>query len=290
MKVGRLRPKRKRRSRRLGPEFFWMREVRTLRADGRQTAILTTRRDLVSVEVPYRQFNRWRQENYFKYMDAEFELDGLSEYQVQDVAEGTDRPNPARRPIARKLSKARADVQRLQAQLGDAVGRPGPSRQRTVHGFKIAHAKLRAKLAVAEQEVSRLAAQLQAIPKRVPADGVKTLTTEKKLIADVIKMTAYQIETELLAWLRDDYGRTDDEGRTLLQAAFQSTARIEVRKEELYVELVPQASPHRTAAIRALCEKLNTMAAKFPGTRLRLNLAIQPHEPFTNRKGVCHEF
>jgi transposase len=290
VKVGRLRPKRKRRSRRLGPEFFWMREVRTLRADGRQTAILTTRRDLVSVEVPYRQFNRWRQENYFKYMAAEFELDGLLEYQVQDVAEGTDRPNPARRPIERKLSKARADVQRLQAQLGDAVGRPGPSGQRTVHGFKIAHAKLRAKLAVAEQEVSRLAAQLQAIPKRVPADGVKTLTTEKKLIADVIKMTAYQIETELLAWLRDDYGRTDDEGRTLLQTAFQSTARIEVRKEELYVELVPQASPHRTAAIRALCEKLNTMGAKFPGTRLRLNLAIQPHEPLTNQQGVCQEF
>jgi hypothetical protein len=290
VKVGRLRPKRKKRSRRLGSEFLWMREVRTLRADGRQTAILTTRRDLASVEVPYRQFTRWRQENFFKYMDAEFELDGLLEYQVQEVAGGTDRPNPARRPIERKLSKARARVQRLQAQLGDAVGRPGKSGQRTVHGFKIAHAKLRAALAAAEEEVSCLAAELQAIPKRIPADGVKTLTTEKKLIADVIKMTAYQVETELLAWLGDDYCRTDDEGRTLLQAAFQSTARIEVRKEELYVELAPQASPHRTAAIRALCEKLNTLGATFPGTRLRLNFAIQPHEPLTNLQAACQEF
>jgi hypothetical protein len=290
VRVGRLRPKRKKRSRGLGPEFFWMREVRTLRADGRQTAILTTRDDLASVEVPYRQFHRWRQENYFKYMDAEFELDALLEYEVQDVAEGTDRPNPARRPIERKLSKARARVQRLQAQVGDAVARRGGSGQRTVHGFKIAHAKLRKELAAAEEEVSALVAQLQLMPKRVPADGVKTLTTEKKLIADVIKMTAYQVETELLAWLRDDYCRTDDEGRTLLQAAFQSTARLEVRKEELYVELAPQASPHRTAAIRALCEKLNALGAKFPGTQLRLNLAIQPHEPLTKPEGVCQEF
>jgi hypothetical protein len=290
VKVGRLRPKRKRGSRRLGPEFFWMREVRVLRADGRQTAILTNRRDLARVEVPYRQFHRWCQENFFKYMAAEFELDGLLEYQVQDVAEGTDRPNPARRPIERKLSNARARAQRLQAQLGTAVGCPGPSGQRTVHGFKIAHAKLRAELAAAEEDVSRLAAQLQAIPKRVPADDVKTLTTEKKLIADVIKMTAYQVETELLAWLRDDYGRTDDEGRTLLQAAFQSTARLEVREGELYVELAPQSSPHRTAAIRKLCEKLNTMRATFPGTRLRLNLTIQQHEPLTNTTGVCQEF
>ena len=77
MKIGRLRAKRKKASRRLGPQFFWMREVRVLRSDGRQTAIITTRQDLAAVEVAYRQFNRWRQENYFKYMSAEFALDGL---------------------------------------------------------------------------------------------------------------------------------------------------------------------------------------------------------------------
>ncbi|RLA40363.1 MAG: hypothetical protein DRR06_17570 [Gammaproteobacteria bacterium] len=290
VKVGRLRPKRKKRSRALGPEFFWMREVRVLRPDGHQTAILTTRTDLATAEVPYRQFNRWRQENFFKYMDAEFELDSLLEYGVQDVADGTDRPNPARRPIKAELSKARAVVQGLQAQLGDAVGSKGRSNQRTIHGFKIAHAKLRAELAEAEANVLRLAAQLNELPKRVAADDLKTLTTEKKLIADTIKMTAYQVETELVALIRDHYCRTDDEGRTLLHAAFQSTARVEVRGEELYVELAPQSSPHRSEAIRTLCEKLNALRTKFPGTCLRLNFAIQPHEPLTKPLGECQEF
>jgi transposase len=290
VKVGRLRPTRKKRSRALGPEFFWMREVRVLRSDGRQTAILTTRETLAAAEVAYRQFNRWRQENFFKYMDAEFELDGLLEYEVQDVADGTDRPNPARRPIEGELSKARAVVQSLQAQLGEAVGSRRRCNQRTVHGFKIAHATLRAELAEAEAKVSQLAAQLEKLPKRVPADDLKTLTTEKKLIADTIKMAAYQVETELVALIRDHYYRTDDEGRTLLHAAFQSTARVEVRGEELYVELAPQSSPHRSEVIRTLCETLNALGTSFPGTRLRLHFAIQPHEPLTNPRGECQEF
>jgi hypothetical protein len=86
------------------------------------------------------------------------------------------------------------------------------------------------------------------------------------------------------------YCRTEDEGRTLLQAAFQSTARIEVREDELYVEISPQSSPHRTKALAALCAELNTFDTKFPGTHLRLNLAVQPHEPLINAKGECQEF
>lgn len=279
VRVGRLRPQGKKRSSALGPQYFWMREVRVLRDDGRQTAILTTRQELETIMVPYRQFNRWRQENYFKYMTAEFELDALLEYEVQDVSAERDRPNPERRPLERELAAARTRVQRLQAQLGAAVD--PPSRQRTMRGFKIVHAELRAELAEAEADVARILTALEALPRRVPANGLKTLKTEKKLIADTIKMTAYQVETRLLNLLRDHYCRSDDEGRTLLQAAFQSTARIEVREEQLYVELAPQSSPHRTKAIEALCAELNALDTKFPGTCLRLKLAIHPHEPLT---------
>ena len=290
VRVGRLRPKRKKPCSGAGPQFLWMREVRVLRSDGRQTAILTTNRTLESVAVPYRQFHRWRQENFFKYMDAEFALDALLEYGVEDVSPEADRPNPQRRPLERELTAARSRVQHLQAELGAAVGSGGPSRQRTVKGFKIAHAKLRAELAEAEAEVARIQEELEQLPRRIPATDLKTLKTEKKLISNTIKITAYQVETRLLAMLTKYYCRTEDEGRTLLQAAFQSTARIEVREDELYVEISPQSSPHRTKALAALCAELNTFDTKFPGTHLRLNLAVQPHEPLINAKGECQEF
>jgi hypothetical protein len=36
-----------------------------------QTPVLTSRRDLSAVEVAYRMFERWRQENFFKYINAD---------------------------------------------------------------------------------------------------------------------------------------------------------------------------------------------------------------------------
>ena len=279
VRVARLRRKKKKESSQDGPQFLWMREVRVLRCDGRQTSILTTNRELEKALVAYRQFNRWRQENYFKYMQAEFELDGLLEYGADPVSPEADRPNPARRPLERRLASARQRVQNLQAELGSEISCDGAPRQRTMRGFKIAHAELRAQIAEAEAEVARIREELEALPRRIPASGLEALKTERKLIADTIKMTAYQVETRLFVMLRKYYERTEDEGRTLLQAAFQSTGRIEIRESELYVELAPQSSPHRTKAIAALCDELNTWGTKFPGTNLRLRLAVRPHEP-----------
>ena len=106
VRVGRLRPARKRSQASDGPQFLWMRQVTVLRDDGRQTPILTNRTDLPAVEIPYRIFGRWRQENYFKYMDAEFDLDGLIEYGAEDVSDGLDRPNPAVKKPREQLAKA----------------------------------------------------------------------------------------------------------------------------------------------------------------------------------------
>ena len=42
-----------------------LRQVTRLAKDGHQTPILTSRRDLPAVQVAYRMFERWRQENFF---------------------------------------------------------------------------------------------------------------------------------------------------------------------------------------------------------------------------------
>ena len=45
-----------------------LRQVTRLCDDGHQTQIITSRCDLRDIEVAYRMFERWRQENFFKYM------------------------------------------------------------------------------------------------------------------------------------------------------------------------------------------------------------------------------
>lgn len=279
VRVGPLHPKRKKSTQGQSPRYLWMREVRVLRDDDRQTPILTNRTDLQAVEVAYRMFNRWRQENFFKYMAEEFALDALVEYGVDEVSVELDRPNPEWTKVDKRLRKAKAEVTRLEAELGAEAASNQEGTRPTMRGFKIAHATLGKRLQRAKTRVQRLYEKRKAMPKRIAASDLATLKTEKKLIADSLKMTAYQVETELLGMLEDHYARCDDEGRTLLHSVFQSSARLEVNDGELRVTIAAQSSPHRTQALAALCEQLNAKTPHFPGTELRLHLVVEPQSP-----------
>jgi hypothetical protein len=278
-RVGRLRPRRKGRRLAGEPEYLWLRQVTVLREDGRQTVIVTNRTDLTAVEVVRRLFRRWRQENYFKYMEAEFALDALVEYGVEEVSEEVTRPNPQRKRVGKELQEAREEVRRLQAQLGAEAQANEEQQRPTMRGFKIAQASLRQQLEEAQLREQELAQQQRQLPKRVPAKGMKTLKREKKLIVDAIKMIAYHCETELLNRLRPHYARADDEGRTLLHAAFQSSASMEVTQTELRITLAAQSSPHRSEALAKLCRELDAEGVCYPGSSLRVRLAVEGQEP-----------
>ncbi len=57
---------------------WWMREIRRLCPNGHQTAVMTTRQDLPAEVIAQGLFARWRQKNFFKYMQREFDIDHLS--------------------------------------------------------------------------------------------------------------------------------------------------------------------------------------------------------------------
>jgi hypothetical protein len=102
------------------------------------------------------------------------------------------------------------------------------------------------------------------------------LATERKHLTDIIKMVAYQAESDLLALLRPHYARAEQEGRTLLHEIFAAAGDIRVSETELHITLAPLSSPHRTHAAQALCEVLDQTATVFPGSRLRIRFAVQP--------------
>ena len=101
------------------------------------------------------------------------------------------------------------------------------------------------------------------------------LATERKHLTDIIKMVAYQAESDLLALLRPHYARADQEGRTLLHELFTTAGDIRVCDSELHITLAPLSSPHRTHAAQALCEMLDQTATLFPGSRLRMRFAVR---------------
>ena len=257
-----------------------LRQVTRLTETGHQTAVLTSRWKLRDIVVAYRMFDRWRQENFFKYMRQEFLIDALTDYEAEPDDPNRSVPNPMRKVVDKELRKARNHLAKLQEQYGSAAQDYLKGRTATMRAFTAAEKEIQRELDEASAEIARLIKRQKSLPTRIPLsespEGEKAmqLSAERKHLSNILKMVAYQIEGSLVELLRPVYPRTEAEGRTLIQTALRSAATIEPTDEELRVTLSPLSSPHRSKAIAAVCEELNKASTRFPGTKLRLCFAV----------------
>ena len=179
-----------------------LRQITRLMDNGHQTPILTSRRDLPAAQVAYRMFERWRQENFFKYLREEYALDALAEHAVEPDDPTREVPNPAWAAADAKLVQAEAQVSRLQAEYGLEALMSVERQHRTMRGFKIAKGELNAKIWKALRDVMRLEARRNKIPKRVPVQAVTDepvvkLAPERKHLTNPVKMVAYHVSAVL---------------------------------------------------------------------------------------------
>jgi len=257
-----------------------LRQVTRLTDDGHQTSILTSRFDLKPIEVAYRMFERWRQENFFKYMRDEFAIDALAEHAAEPDDPTRTVPNPARRVMDDQVAAARAAEGKLAQEYGRAAIDNPEAVRPTARGFKIAHGKLGNRLRAAREQLAELRRQRAALPERVPVGvalggaPVLKLASERQHLTTVLKMVAYQIESDLVGLLRPHYARVDEEGRTLIQTAIQSAAAIATSKSGLAVTIAPLSSLHRSRAVHAVCAALNKAAVVFPGTTQVMHFGV----------------
>ena len=247
---------------------------------GHQTPIITSRWDLRDSVVAYRMFERWRQENFFKSMRQEYLIDALADYTVEPDDPERTVPNPARKALDKDLRQARAQLAHLKESYGAAALDYVDGRTTTMKAFSEAEERLTTELETRQARIARLVDRQKTLPVRVrlldtphAAEAMK-LSTERQHLTNVLKMVAYQIESTLVEQLRPHYARADDEGRTLIQTALHGGAAIEPTTDELRVTLAPLSSPHRSEALRRLCDDLNTTTTAFPGTTLRLRFAV----------------
>jgi hypothetical protein len=257
---------------------IFLRQVTRLQ-DGHQTQVLTTRVDLPAIEVAHRMFQRWRQENFFKYMRQEYMLDALVDYGVEPDDPARSVPNPERRRLDKEIAAVRQELAKLQRDYGVAAMDHQESKRPTLRGFKIANDKLGMQIRAARAKLDALVARKATLPARIAVgeavkEPIVKLATERKHLTDMVKMVAYQVESDLLSLISPHYARSDDEGRTLVQNLLASAADLDVTPEELRVKVAPLSSPHRTRVLAALCKELNLARTTFPGSRLKLRFSV----------------
>lgn len=259
-----------------------LRQVTRLTETGHQTPMVTSRWELRAIVVAHRMFERWRQENFFKYLREEYLIDALADYQVEPDDPTRSIPNPARKTVVKEVYAARVHLRKLRESYGataiDYIH--GPTS--TDPDFEIAEEKIRMEIDEATKRIKKLKTRRDSLPSRVTvADAQKgqemvKLSTERKHLTNVLKMVAYQTESDLVELIRPHYSRVEDEGRTFIQTALQDTADIEPTDDQLRIRLAPLSSPHRSRVLESLCEALNKTNTMFPGTRLKMQYLVVP--------------
>jgi hypothetical protein len=257
-----------------------LRQVTRLTDTSHQTPVITSRWDVRDIIVAYRMFERWRQENFFKYVRQEFLIDALVDYQVEPDDPTRLIANPARKAVDKELRAARAGFARLQEEYGSTALDYIEGRTATMREFTSADKRIYREIQEAVGRIAALVARRKSLPRQIPLAESKQrqelvrLSTERKHLTNVLKMVAYQIESDLVERLRPHYARADEEGRTLIQTALQSAAAIEPTERELRITLAPLSSEHRSKAVAAMCQNLNRSETAFPGTNLRMHFAV----------------
>ena len=255
-----------------------VREIRRLTDDGHQTAIITTDADRPTLEVAHTMFNRWGQENFFRYMEQEFDLNHLSTNAVEPADPDRMITSPKRAALVKKRSAARAARTRLVDKRLDL----DPGKKVRVGKRYLDEDQIDAEILKLEPQIKRLTAAIEPLPEKVPirtvldpAEIVK-LERERKVIVDTIKLSAYRAESALVRLLDPLLARYADEGRRFLQSVFKATADLlpDAEAGQLTVRFHGLATPRGTRALRGLCECVNEKAVRYPGTDLRLHFEV----------------
>jgi hypothetical protein len=257
---------------------FWMREVRRLCDSGHQTSVMTTRQDLTAERIASRMFSRWNQENFFRYMRHEYNLDHLLTYDVEAADGERLTPCPKYKEKSKEISRMKADLEKLQKEYGQRAVENKEAQRPTMRGFNIANAGCKNEIRLLQEQIERAKTELKQMPQKVPLKSVVEdhemvrLEKERKYLSDVVKMTCYRSETSLLNLLSPYFARAREEGRAFLKSLFQLPADIvpDEQAETLTIKFHSMANPRSNRALKELCEIMNAEAFCYPQTSLKM--------------------
>jgi len=261
-----------------------LRQISRRKENGKQTHIVTNDRASDRLLLAHHMFGRWGQENFFKYMGDETDFDGLWTYAMEDGDGDRKVYNPERRKLATKMNKVKERLQELKRQYGERALENQECHRPTMRGFKIANGALSQQIRELTLELDRMKQHYDSLPAMVQVrdtlkgDKPQQVRVETRRLIHCFRIAAFRAESALRELLRPHYRRWRQDGRTIIQSMLQSSGDLEVHPGELRVILAPQSAPHRTNALRMLCDELNALGTSFPGSDLQLRFSVQEHQ------------
>lgn len=260
----------------LGTHSF--REIRKLSTSGHQTSIITTHPTLEQAIVASQMFSRWSQENFFKYLIAEFDFDKMINYGIEILDENKQIVNPAYSRLYQQRKKLIEKRRRLEARLMEAIENNIDESINESKKWIQKQAALKEKIEELQVQVKEKIDELSQTPAKIRlADMPDTtrynrLKKESKMFMNIIKMIAYRSETTLVNLIRPFYNNDEKDGRQIIQTILSSNANLQpdYQNNILNITIHSQATPRANKALKHLCEELNQTETIYPQTKLKL--------------------
>jgi len=255
-----------------------MREVRKLTETGHQTSVITTNFKIPTILIALYMFSRWAQENFFKYMRQEYDIDRIIQYGVDELDKSIMVVNREYSNLTQKLKKLRERKARRQANLYilEAENIEGEMEQTGKNIKKQLY--FRHEIESLEAEEQKILVQRKQQPYKISIGEMpentryNKLKTESKHLQNIIKIICYRAETAIANLLAAHYQKSSNEIRALVKSIIFAKADLypDYQTNTLTVRLNSLATPRDNVAISEICQILNDYEAVFPGTNLNL--------------------
>jgi len=252
------------------------REIRKLGSSGHQTSIITTHPTMKILCIALYMFNRWTQENFFKYMLANYNFDQIIEYGTESIDPEIKIVNPTYKKYNNQLKKLREKLSRRKAHLyqftNDQTELTIDEQKKKDHKKSEIVAEIE-QMVIQEKELINLRREqpyhikLKDMPNEQQYDKLKT---QSKLFINIIKMICYRAETAVANIVSEALSSKTEEKRMLVKQIIQTPADIlpDYQNNTLTVTIHSMTNHRYNQAVQKLIEVLNESKAVFPGTKL----------------------
>lgn len=223
-------------------------------------------------------FSRWTQENYFKYLRHEYDLDRITHYLVNEIDSDFKVVNPKHSKLDNMLKKTREKISRRKAQLYEPVNKNVTDNPDNTEEYFKKQSKVEEELRQFATREKELIEERKKHPYKITIREMEEqvrynkLDFESKLFHNIIKMICYRAETSFSILPASNYKKKTKEMRALAKSLIKTKANIipDYENETLTVELFSLSNPRDNNAAMQICQLLNETKTKFPGTNLQL--------------------
>lgn len=262
-----------------GTDRLWLREVRRLTESGKQVSLISTMLKPSQAECSTYLADRWTQENFFKYGRAEYAIDSLGSYELEEIPPDKPVVNPQYRRISGEIRGLNSKLnhrilKKEKIKLDESL-----DQEKTEKALREANL-LAEEIASLRESITACKKTQADTPKKLPfkelpeEEQFKMFSKSRHMFMNVMRIIAYRAETALYNTLREHgFG---PQSRSIIKDLFNTPADLIVDEENsvLTVRLHHQSANSLAEAARCLADEMNQTETTFPGTELTVNYKV----------------